>query len=70
MGNYSGIPNSFQQNNVHQTRPPRPAMAEEIKPKPALPEEHVHLQTVLDTLRQQCYNKTMNSVSVVTESII
>lgn len=43
--------------------PAMPNMENIPKPKPALPEQHIHLQTVLDELRNQCHNKTANPVS-------
>ncbi|XP_046610174.1 protein transport protein Sec31A [Neodiprion virginianus] len=35
-------------------------IAEPEKPKPPIPEEHVHLKTVLDEVRTQCYNNAKN----------
>ncbi len=39
------------------------------KSKPALPEQHIHLQTVFEELRNQCVNKTANQVSVCLWSV-
>ena len=63
-GGYAA-PNSYQ-NDTITPQPGVPAMhnIENLpKPKPALPEQHIHLQTVFDELRNQCHNKTVNPVS-------
>lgn len=60
-GNYVAAPPSFQ-NNLQAASVPSVPAAGEVKPKPPLPEQHVHLQTVLEELRNQCYCKTNNPV--------
>lgn len=37
-------------------------IAEPEKPKRPIPEEHVHLQTVLEEVKTQCYNNAKNPV--------
>ncbi|XP_065220292.1 protein transport protein Sec31A-like [Planococcus citri] len=60
-GGYA-TPNSYHNNMVAPQPgiPPMQNMENIPKPKPALPEHHIHLQTVFDELRNQCYNKTVN----------
>lgn len=37
-------------------------IAEPEKPKRPIPEEHIHLKTVLEEVREQCYNNAKNPV--------
>lgn len=50
---------------LHQSSQPEvPArMVEPEKPKAPIPEQHVHLKTILDELRDQCYEHAKNPVS-------
>lgn len=36
------------------------------KPKPPIPEQHVHLKTVFDELKNQCFENAKNPVSLHT----
>lgn len=58
-GSYVAAPPSCQNNLQATSVPPVPSVGE-VKPKIPLPEQHVHLQTVLEELRNQCYCKTNN----------
>lgn len=46
--------------------PLQPAMPARIiepeKPKAPIPEQHVHLKTILDELKNQCYENAKNPV--------
>jgi len=37
-------------------------VAEPEKPKAPIPEQHVHLKTILDELKNQCYENAKNPV--------
>lgn len=40
-----------------------PKVVEHEKPKAPIPEQHVHLKTVLDELKNQCYENAKNPVN-------
>lgn len=49
---------------VDPLQPVMPArVAEPEKPKAPIPEQHVHLKTILDELKNHCYESTKNPVS-------
>lgn len=56
-----------QQMHQHQQQPPieQARVAEPEKPKAPIPEEHVHLKTVFDELRHQCYETAKNPVRIL-----
>lgn len=50
--------------SVEPLQPVMPArVAEPEKPKAPIPEQHVHLKTILDELKNQCYENAKNPVS-------
>lgn len=57
-----------QQQQPQQYQPPvqQARIAEPEKPKAPIPEQHVHLKTVLDELRHQCYETAKNPVRKLT----
>jgi len=61
---------------IEPLQPAMPAMpvmpariAEPEKPKAPIPEQHVHLKTILDELRDQCYENAKNPVNVYVTNI-
>ncbi|XP_008547029.1 protein transport protein Sec31A [Microplitis demolitor] len=59
--------NMMNEGQYKQFEPMKPAQAPEVarevvpeKPKPPIPEEHVHLKTILDELKMQCYETAKN----------
>ena len=52
----------FEPQQQHQPPVQQARIAEPEKPKAPIPEQHVHLKTVLDELRHQCYETAKNPV--------
>lgn len=49
---------------VEPLQPAMPArVAEPEKPKAPIPEQHLHLKTILDELKNQCYENAKNPVN-------
>ncbi|XP_012535073.2 protein transport protein Sec31A isoform X2 [Monomorium pharaonis] len=57
-----GVPNTVPLNKpIEPLQPVMPAkVAEPEKPKAPIPEQHVHLKTILDELKNQCYENAKN----------
>lgn len=52
-------------NKPMEPQPVMPArIAEPEKPKAPIPEQHVHLKTILDELKNQCYESAKSPVSI------
>lgn len=61
-----GVSNTIPLNKpVESLQPAMPArVAEPEKPKAPIPEQHMHLKTILDELKNQCYENAKNPVNI------